>query len=85
MDQKFTVRPQMPVVDGLEAIKIIRQTPNIQHIPIIALTANAEQADVDACIAAGMDDHSGKPMIPKEIIAKINGYVSQTKTGHHTH
>ena len=55
---------QMPVVDGLEATKIIRQTPNIQHIPIIALTANAEQADVDACIAAGMDDHSGIPMIP---------------------
>jgi CheY-like chemotaxis protein len=54
---------QMPEMDGLEATRAIRNAEGFnQHRPIIALTANAMQADMDACRAAGMNDVLTKPI-----------------------
>jgi len=55
---------QMPVMDGLEATRQIRQLPHGQEMPIIAMTANAFTDDRSACIAAGMDDFVTKPVDP---------------------
>ncbi len=52
---------QMPEMDGLEATRLLRQMPNRQHLPIIAMTANASLEDRQRCIDAGMDDHLPKP------------------------
>lgn len=53
---------QMPVMNGLEATRIIRsQEPKGQHTPIIAMTANAMDSDRAACLEAGMDEHMAKP------------------------
>jgi two-component system, sensor histidine kinase and response regulator len=52
---------QMPVMDGYEATRYIRNTLMLPTLPIIALTANALASDRDACIAAGMNAHVGKP------------------------
>jgi two-component system sensor histidine kinase/response regulator len=52
----------MPVMGGLEATRLIRATePAGQHTPIIAMTANAMEADRQACLVAGMDAHVAKP------------------------
>ena len=57
---------QMPVMDGLAATRAIRalhpgQHPGRPHLPIIAMTANVLATDRQACLAAGMDEHIGKP------------------------
>ncbi|WP_404367512.1 PAS domain S-box protein [Sphingomonas sp. MMS24-J45] len=54
---------QMPEIDGIEATRRIRSgTTAAATVPIVALTANAYASDVDACRAAGMQDHLAKPV-----------------------
>lgn len=63
---------QMPVMDGYETTKAIRMMDGPQrNVPIIALTANATKADVDRCIAAGMNDYLPKPFTPDDLYRKL--------------
>ncbi|MCR5324483.1 MAG: response regulator [Lachnospiraceae bacterium] len=64
----------MPVMDGLEATRRIRalKDPALAAIPIVAMTANAFAADIQAVLDAGMNAHVPKPFEEKDLISKIS-------------
>ncbi len=62
---------QMPVMNGLDATRAIRQIPGMAGVPILALTANAFDEDRNVCLAAGMDDHIGKPFEPDALCTTL--------------
>jgi len=62
---------QMPVMDGLEAAKIIRTLPNCRTVPIIAMTAVAFEEDRINCLKAGMNDYLAKPVDPDALYKVI--------------
>ncbi|MEO5339007.1 MAG: PAS domain S-box protein [Magnetococcus sp. MYC-9] len=62
---------QMAVMDGLEATRTMRRLPAGQSWPIIAMTASAMVQDVEACLAAGMNDHIAKPIELEQLLAKL--------------
>ena len=53
---------QMPVMNGYEATKVIRELFPDTHVPIVALSANAFEEDRIKSIEAGMDAHVAKPI-----------------------
>jgi len=68
---------QMPEVDGLEATRRIRSLdiPKAKYIPIIAMTANVFKEDIQSCLAAGMNDHIGKPLDFEEVLEVLKKYI----------
>ncbi|GEM_PF-928594 len=70
----------MPELDGFSTTRIIRalEKDNSQHIPIIALTADAMADNRKACIAAGMDDYLTKPMNLKDLQIVLARYLPVT-------
>ena len=87
--EKFTEAPekydlilmdvQMPEMGGYEATRCIRalDLPRAKDIPIIAMTANVFREDVEKCLAAGMNEHLGKPLDFDEVFAALRRYLPQ--------
>jgi two-component system, sensor histidine kinase and response regulator len=62
---------QMPVMDGYQATREIRQTLGLQQLPIVAMSANALQSDRKAALAAGMNEYIGKPFELTFLVEKL--------------
>jgi CheY-like chemotaxis protein len=65
----------LPVMDGWEATSLAKQTDEIKHIPIIALTAHALEEDRLKALEAGADDFDTKPVDLKRLIQKIEKWT----------
>ena len=68
---------QMPVMNGLEATRRIRQLDCGQSIPILAMTANAFEDDHRDCIAAGMNGFLTKPIEPDVLYSELAHWIPQ--------
>ena len=66
---------QMPIMDGFEATRLIRGIDHYENKPIVALTANVTDDDVQNCLDAGMDDHMGKPVSLATLKAVMLGWL----------
>lgn len=71
---------QMPIMDGLTASKSIRQNPDWDHIPIIAVTANALSGDIELCMNAGMNDYVSKPIDDVILYQKMARWLEPIST-----
>jgi signal transduction histidine kinase/CheY-like chemotaxis protein len=69
---------QMPVMDGLEATRRIRQHAGAADLPIIAMTAHAMERERQMCLAAGMNDHLTKPVDPKSLTRTLARWINVT-------
>ena len=72
---------QMPVLDGLDATRALRRLPGYAATPILAMTANAFSEDRERCLAAGMNDHIGKPVDPQVLFDKLLQWLPGTPPG----
>ena len=66
---------RMPIMNGLEATKILRSKENKSHIPIIALTASAGEDSREDCLKAGCTDHLSKPIHSRELFEMLSKYI----------
>jgi PAS domain S-box-containing protein len=66
---------QMPVMDGYDATRAIRQQPRFAELPVIAMTANAMAGDRDKALACGMNDHISKPLNVAGMFATLAKWI----------
>jgi CheY-like chemotaxis protein len=66
----------MPVMSGIEATRVIRQTPDVEKIKIVALTAHAMESARRECMEAGCDDFATKPVDFAGLVALIEKYAA---------
>jgi two-component system cell cycle response regulator DivK len=63
---------RLPYEDGYAALKKIRQSPRLKNIPVIAITAEASQEQINKARASGFDGFLGKPLDPDRFPDQIN-------------
>ncbi len=68
---------QMPVMDGYEATRQIKQLPDIVAPPIIAMTAHAMKGDREKCLDAGMDDYISKPIDSEKLLFVLSKWIPE--------
>ncbi len=70
---------QMPVMDGYEATKNIRENLKFKDLPVIAMTAHAMDKDRKLCLEAGMNDYVTKPIDQKKLFSVLYYWISKSK------
>ncbi|MBJ7551043.1 response regulator [Marinomonas ostreistagni] len=70
---------QMPVMDGYQATKKLRAMSKYAQLPIIAMTANVLQQDIDKAIQAGMNDHISKPINLEQMFITMERWMPKSK------
>jgi DNA-binding response OmpR family regulator len=68
----------MPGVSGLDAIREIRSDPSLADLPVILLTARAQESDVETGFDSGADDYITKPFSPRELASRVEALLVKT-------
>jgi two-component system phosphate regulon response regulator PhoB len=69
----------LPSIDGLDVCKLLRNDARTRNVPIIMLTAKAEEADVVTGLEVGADDYLTKPFSPRVLLARIKAVLRRRK------
>jgi two-component system response regulator MtrA len=69
----------MPGVSGLDAIRAIRADPSLADLPVILLTARAQESDVETGFDSGADDYITKPFSPRELASRVQALLSRSR------
>lgn len=67
----------MPKLDGYELTRRLRADPATRQVPVILLTARAQEADVSQGFAVGADDYLRKPFNPDELVARVRAVLGR--------
>jgi two-component system cell cycle response regulator DivK len=67
---------QLPIMDGYEATRRIRSNPDMNSVPIIAVTSYALAGDEEKALEAGCDGYISKPYSPRELLTKVRTYLA---------
>lgn len=68
---------QMPVMDGYEVVRLIRENPQLDKVPVVAITAFAMVDDRPKVLASGFDNYLSKPIDPEGFREKILTFLSR--------
>ena len=69
----------MPGVSGLEAVRAIRSDPALADLPVILLTARAQESDVETGFDSGADDYVTKPFSPRELGSRVQALLARSR------
>ncbi|MFQ5683137.1 MAG: response regulator [Candidatus Binatia bacterium] len=69
----------LPGLTGLEFCRILRESPETAHLPILMLTAKATETDRVVGLEMGADDYLTKPFSPRELVARVKAILRRTK------
>jgi CheY-like chemotaxis protein len=69
----------MPGMSGLEVCRFIRADPDLVHTPVILLTARAQAADIEAGMAAGVDEYLTKPFSPRDLATRVGSLLGAVR------
>ncbi|MCP4751217.1 MAG: PAS domain S-box protein [Proteobacteria bacterium] len=72
---------RMPIMDGFEAIKVLKEDPRIRKVPIVALTASAQSEDRERMLAAGFNGYIPKPVDMADLFRELVRYLPYTEIG----
>lgn len=69
----------MPILDGLQVLRRLRDDPDTRDIPVVMLSARKQEADVVGALELGARDYMVKPFSPEELVVRLTRLVEQPK------
>ena len=73
----------MPGMSGLDAVRLIRAQPHLATLPVILLTARAQESDVETGFDSGADDYITKPFSPRELAHRVATLLARESSDSH--
>ena len=73
----------MPGMSGLEAVRLIRADPGLADLPVVLLTARAQESDVATGFDSGADDYITKPFSPRELAKRVDSLLARESPDSH--